>query len=280
MYNSPRNCFKLLAALFWVFTLSACQPDDDIGPKPSEFTKAQREELGTLVNNAIATNDRDFSILPNTPPYDIAYEHVQRLYGQAFDAIQKDIHSPSTDRWNSETPWEVHILVDNQKNAFILPGGDLYITTGMLKVLTAENQLYFIMAFELILMNEKFLFNRLLNTFNTTILVDMISGSPSPNGATPNSIAMTLKDLDFLEEDLLQVDEQAIQLICETSIWNPTGLISIYASSIDEYIPWIENRDYPGRVSRIEQLFLQEENSCGVVLESGSYHEKVISNIP
>ncbi len=278
MYFAPRNCLKYLVLLVLALSLPACQPDDGVGIKPSEFTKAQREDLGDLVQAAISNNTRDFSILPNTPPFDIAYEHINRLYSQAYDALQKDSHSPSSDRWNSERPWETHILLDDQKNAFILPGGHLYITSGLLKSLESEHELYFIMAFELSLMNEKYLFNRLLNNFNTTILIDMISGSPSPNGATPNSIALALSDFQYDEEDLLETDEKTIELICETSIWDPTGLIPIYVSTLDELTPWITNRDYPGRISRLDQL--KKQMGCGAILGNGTFEEKVVSNIP
>lgn len=281
MYCPPQNCLKnYLALLLLALAITSCKPGADDEIKPSDFTKVQRETLGDIIQNAITNNDREFTILPNIPPYDAAYQYLQRLYGQAYDAIQKDIHSPSADRWDNERPWEVHLLLDNQKNAFILPGGHLYLTTGMLKALKSEHELYFIMAFELTLMNEKYLFNRILNSFNTTILVDMISGSPSPNSATPNSLALALSEFDYVEEDILETDEQTIQLICETSIWDPTGLLPIYTSSIDEAVPWIDNRDYPGRVSRVTQLPFQGENSCGIVKESGEYADKVLSNLP
>ncbi len=278
MYFAPRNCLKYLVLLVLALSLPACQPDDGVGIKPSEFTKAQREDLGDLIQSAIANNTRDFSILPNVPPFDIAYEHINRLYSQAHDALQKDSHSPSSDRWDPERPWKTHILLEDQKNAFILPGGHFYITSGLLKALETEHELYFIMAFELSLMNEKYLFNRLLNNFNTTILIDMISGSPSPNGATPNSIALALSEFQYDEEDLLETDEKTIELICETSIWDPTGLIPIYVSTLDELSPWIINRDYPGRISRLDQL--KKQMGCGAILGNGAYEEKVTSNIP
>ncbi|MEL6636564.1 MAG: M48 family metalloprotease [Bacteroidota bacterium] len=268
-----------LALLALVGLLPACTPEDDDLIRPSEFTKTQREALGDLVEGAIQSNTREFSLLPNLAPYDEAYDYLHQLYSQAYDDLRRDRYSPTDDRWDPERPWNLHVLLDEQKNAFVLPGGHLYLTTGLLKSIGAENELYYIMACELTLMNEKYLFNRLLNQFNTTILVDLVNGSPSPNGATPNSIAHALSTLDFEEEDLLVTDEQTIELICQTSIWDPAGLVPLYAANVERDMLWIERRDYNGRASRVGQL-AQRDGGCGIRLSNGAYAQKVLANLP
>ncbi len=280
MFSFPLSrVLPYLALLALAILTPACAPDDDDVIKPSEFTKAQREDLGDLVQGAIQSNTREYSILPDIAPYHEAYDHLRRLYSQAYDNLRRDRHSQSSDRWDTEREWQVHILLDEQKNAFILPGGHLYLTTALLKSIHAENELYYIMAFELTLMNEKYLFNRLLNQFNTTILVNLVNGSPSPNGATPNSIAQALSTIDFEEEDIFISDEKTIDLICETSIWDPSGLIPIYASNVEQDMLWIERRDYDGRASRVGQL-AQRDGGCGILVSNGEYLQKVVKNIP
>ena len=186
---------------------------------------------------------------------------------------------PPTPAGTPNAPGTSTCYSTSKKNAFVLPGGHLYLTTGLLKSIGAENELYYIMACELTLMNEKYLFNRLLNQFNTTILVDLVNGSPSPNGATPNSIALALSTMDFEEEDLLVADERTIQLICQTSIWDPAGLVPLYAANVERDMLWSERRDYNGRASRVGQL-AQRDGGCGIRLSNGAYAQKVLANLP
>ena len=200
VYDLKHLC-GLAALLLCLMTACTKPPAPTIAP--SEFTKTQREELGELLQNAIALNNEQFEILPKSPPYDTSvYWLVQRLYDQATNVMRIDHQAPSDNHWNRDRQWPVTILVSDSKNAFILPGGYIYLTTGLLKSLQEEYELYYILTFEAMLMNEGFLLDRLVSEVNTNTLSDLVNGNASPGGIPSKSLAETLSMLVFDPEDI------------------------------------------------------------------------------
>ena len=281
MYNSPLNkpIGFLPGLILLLLIFSNCRSSEDDLVRPSEFTKEQRESLGDIIQSAIKLDSRDFAILPNIAPYDEAYQVATKLYDQVTNAMRLDRQSPSNNRWNTQRDWEIGILISEEQNAFILPGGHLYITTGFLKALQSEHELYYLLAYEANLMNEKFLLNRLFSTYNTSTLLDIVNGPLGQSDVSPKEIALTLAHMNYEEEDLKAADNMTIDLICQTSVFNNDGLSGIYASSLDGQIQWVANRDYPGRLSLVSQLIAQRQ-ACGQFTTEGAYEEKVLANLP
>ena len=48
-----------------------------------------------------------------------------------------------------ELPWEFHVVDDPTPNAFALPGGYIYVTRGMLTLMTSEAQLASVLGHEI-----------------------------------------------------------------------------------------------------------------------------------
>ncbi|MEM8908480.1 MAG: M48 family metalloprotease [Bacteroidota bacterium] len=279
---SLRN-LNLHLALLWMLALylPACQTEseDPIIP-PSEFSKSQREELGDRVKIAIAFENEQFPVIPNIPPYDESvYWFIQTLYNQVTNTMRIDNQSPSNDRWDLERNWEVIILDLPEKNAFIVPGGHLYLTTGLLKSLRSDHELYYILAFEASLMNEKYLLRRLISDFNTSILANIANGTPSPNGTTSKTVAEVLSQMDFDENIIPEIDEITGALICQSSRMNRMGILPILGA-VDESWVWLNTRkSYIGRSNHVLGLHT-ELSDCGSFESSGGYQEFVLDHLP
>ena len=158
-----------------ILAFSSCRKDLSI-PLSSDFTKQKREHLGDLVKVTISADPVNFPALPLSNNFDSTYWYIQKLYNQVTNAMRVDGFAPEHNRWNSIREWQVTILnQDELKTAFITPAGHLYLSTGLLKSLTKENQLYYILAFEATLMNEKFLFNRLTVSYTHLTLPTICS---------------------------------------------------------------------------------------------------------
>ena len=75
--NDPPGYIALLilSSLF-----HSCKKDAVDPIAPSEFTKAQQEELGDAIHNAILQDQSHFRILPNAVPYDTTvYWMIQKF---------------------------------------------------------------------------------------------------------------------------------------------------------------------------------------------------------
>ena len=267
---------------FSLLILSSCRNEDI--PAPSDFTKEKREQLGDLIKITIAADPTNFPVLPQTAPYDSTYWYIQKLYDQASNVYRVDGKSPSNDRWDKTRNWQVTILdLEDEKTAFIAPGGHLYISTGLLQSLEAEYELFYILTFEATLMHERYVFNRLINEYNTTTLNNFVMGIPSdPGMPTLEDVAMMIGEIDFDEEMTKEVDHKSVSLICQSSIFDRTGIISIADRLDPDETKWMQTRktyDYRDQTDYILNLPLESGDNCGDFQTNGGYHRFVLNRL-
>ena len=268
-----------LLTLFAILLLhTACQKDSDPPTiAPSEFTKDQRVILGEKVQIALAFDDENFPVLPKIPPYDTSiYWYTQTLYNQVTNSLRVDNQSSSTNRWDPNREWEITIVDFPQKNAFVIPGGNLYLTTGLLRSLDTEHQLYYILAFEAQLMNERFLLTNLIREFNTNTLANVANGQPSPNGTTSQTLAQAIANLNFEQETVIEVDEITADLICKSSRMDRLGILPLLDLADDDWI-WLNTRTSYSNRSDYIQNQIGENLDCGTFKTNGGYQRYVLN---
>jgi len=266
----------ILILLPLILCISCLQEYEEPIIPPSQFTKAQREALGKEIKIAIAFNEQ-FVELPNIPPYDTSiYDYIQTLYNQVTNQMRLDRQSPSNNRWSSGRTWEITILQHPEKNIFVLPGGNLYLTTGLLRALESENELYYLLAFEATLMNEKFLFHKIINTFNTNMLSKIADGYSRRNEPSAADIVDIIDKLDFDNAQTREVDQLTTSLICRSSIMDPLGIARLSEINDNTWY-WLDYRsNYPGRAEYIQRIIDRSTETCGDFTTNGNYSRLVL----
>ncbi|MEM6964709.1 MAG: hypothetical protein AAF573_08095 [Bacteroidota bacterium] len=272
----------LLFLISGLLFFTSCRKEDI--PAPSEFTKEKREQLGDLIKVAIASDQSKFPQLSQTGLHDSTYWYVQKLYNQAINVLRNDGQSPSHDRWDKSRAWQVTILnIDDEKTAFVTPGGHLFISTGLLKSLEKEYELYYILTFEATLMHERFVLNRLINEYNTTTLENLIQGVPQSAGMpTLNDVAATIGELQFDENMTMEIDQRVVSLICKSSIFDRTGIISIMDNLEPNDTKWMQTRqsyDYRDQIDFIVNLPVDAGDDCGNFRSNGGYQKFVLDRL-
>jgi len=280
--NTRRGLWTTILMISLAFVLLySCAPayEEPIIP-PSQFTKYQREALGDKVKIAIAFEDERFPVLPDIPPYDTTvYKFVQTLYDQATNEMRIDRRSPQNNKWNPDRPWKITILNLPEKNIFVIPGGGIYLTTGLLRSLETEHELYYLLAFEASLMNEKFLFYQLINRINTNALTKIVDGSARRDDPSADDIVALIDSLEFEADQVIALDKLTLDVICNTSIMDPMGIARI-ADQIDNDWFWLDYRtNYIGRKDRLQLLLDEQEESCGDFRTNGNYARYVLSRL-
>jgi hypothetical protein len=258
-----------------ILLFSACDKQPDV-PDLEEFTRADREKLGEFIEWEI-TNDGTFSVLPQTTPYDSLYWYTQTLYNQATNIMRRDKQSPANNRWEQNVDWTISIFNDTEKTAFVLPGGSLYLSTGLLKSLEREYELYYFLAFEANIMHEDFLLKRLVREYNSITLRNVISGSAPANSTTLDIITEELPGLVFETETVESIDRLTLQTICQTSIYDRVGLAPFLLNSDNADATWLETRkSYNGRTQHLQSIELEGGSDCGNFKGDGLYEKYVL----
>lgn len=252
-----------------------CQDNSLQVPTKDEFTKEKRESLGKMISNDIASN---FSILPEDEPYDSLYWYTQTLYNQATSIMLLDKQSPVDNRWNPEREWKVRIINDeNLKHAFTLPGGDIYLTTGLLNCLDREHELFYLLTFEALLMHEGYILNRLIEEYNSLTINNLIEGRDTGNEITLEDIAADLPELVFENSVVELCDRETVASICNTSILEPTGINTLLLDASIINSEWLDSRpSYGGRSSKVLDFANDNAGDCGSSTGMGNYQTFVL----
>ncbi len=265
------NPFQLLLSVFLLLALASCREDIEPIIKPSEFDKPLRERLGEELKLAIAANRQVFPLLPDMPPYQSTiYAYVRDLYQQATREMQLDRRSPDINRWNQARTWQVRIIESDIRNAFVIPGGDFYITTGFLKSLQQEYQLYYIMVFEAVMMQDRHLLDRMIEEYGTQDLYQIARGKASAKGLDSKLANL---EMDPVLVELL--DEKTANIICKTSSFDRRGILPLI-EAVDDPCRWLELRpSYTNRSVKISTDMAGDED-CGDFRTNGGYEEQVL----
>jgi len=263
--------FICLSALF-----SGCK--EPIEPPSSEsITKPDRENLGKRLLGLMQNRPVDYPILENAGQDTLVYQFVQTLYNQATAMMRLDLNSPASNRWSQERDWSVYILDrDELIDAFSLPGGDLFITTGFLKNLEREYELFYLLSFEANLINEKYLLNRMVSEYNTVNLRSIIDGAVESNGIAAAQIMKDAIEFVFNESEVGDIDAVTVSSICNTSVYRGDGVTEIIAHEAGMTNYWLQKRmSYSGRGAATVDL-AEETGNCGSLRTTGAYQEFVL----
>jgi hypothetical protein len=274
---ASREVWRILFLPFWALLFTTCQGDLPEVPTQDQFTKQKLEKLGDILFPEVLSNH---AFLPQIPPFDTSvYWFVQTLYDQATNAMHLDKESSPDNRWTEGRQWRITIIKnDAVRHAFTLPGGDFFITTGMLRSFENEYELYALISFEAVLMNEGHLLKRLTREYNSLTLLNLIEGRATANQITGDIIAEELPELVYEEASIELADRQMVSSVCETSVFDPRGLAPFLLEPAFSDALWMETRpSYAGRTVAIADAATTSAGSCGTLKGNGKYQRYVLN---
>ena len=153
--------------------------------------------------------------------------------------------------------WEVRIVNSEELNAFCLPGGFIFFTTGILKKLETDSELAAVMAHEMIHADRKHGLKMAAESEKVTlgaIAVMLLSG-----GAAAPIILAQMAQVAITSSYTLELESEADRLGLEALIksgYSPTGMITLferfmaeeYKQPIHEYGIYMNHPDSPKRL--------------------------------
>ncbi len=242
--------------LFLMMGFAACESDD--GPDTlvrihkDEFSLEDQQIIGREVKNYMIKNPLLFPMLDRTT-YSEVYNYVDVLMGTLINT--------TTISTREDFEWEVVILQDDEiRSAFAAPGGKIFIYTGLLKFIKAENELMTILAHEIAYVESQKLMNYLAAKYSKDLffLGDILLGNEVDG---MNELCNYLKDLIYSPEEVIVADDFAIDLICPFQ-YNALGMKSILddAADFSSEILWLNVR--PSAANRVENI-IAKADICG-----------------
>lgn len=162
--------FKV-APLFFVLgllILNSCVPG---GSAMNVFSIQDDIALGKQTAEQIASVPNEYPVLDRAR-YPEAYRHLQRITDNILNSGQV--------QYRNEFEWKLHIIHDdNTLNAFVTPGGYIYVFTGLIKYLDTEDELAGVMGHEIAHADRRHSTNTLTKQYGVAALIGAIAGENS-----------------------------------------------------------------------------------------------------
>jgi len=132
------------------------------------------------------------------------------------------------------------------------------------------------MAFEAANVSNKHLLNHLISEYSTLTLLNI---TEQPSDFHPEDLEAIVnhikKDLAYEEVIVQEIDKETAEVICETSIFDRLGIISLL-DILDTREQWLDTR--PSYRNRLEYLNTLQVNDCGSIKSTGAYKKMVLNN--
>ena len=159
--------------------------------------------------------------------------------------------------------WEVRLVNSEELNAFCLPGGFIFFTTGMIQKLDTDSELAAVMAHEMIHADQKHSLRMAAESNKVTLgalAVMLLSG-----GAMAPMVLAQVAQVAITSSYTMELESEADRLGLEALIksgYSPTGMITLferfmaeeYKQPIHEYGIYMNHPETPKRLSNAVKM--------------------------
>jgi predicted Zn-dependent protease len=220
----------------------------------AEYSKEVEKELGQSVNDV----------------------QIQNYIDSVGQKIARVCHSP-------EVGFSYKAIDHNSVNAFALPGGYIYVTTGMLKELNNESQLAAIFGHETAHVTARHIAQRMTMDFLIGIGFSVASSRAPSSAMRVADIVNQLEGMSFSRKQERQADTVGLDYLVKAG-YSANGMIETMEilERQSEYRPIEFFSTHPSPENRIgyirEDIYNNRYGSSGVV-GSGEYAENVTERL-
>ena len=264
-------CFLLMFSMIF---LNSCRPDPSedivVGESKDEFDMEDQVVIGDAITEAIKNPIYGFDVLDRAD-FQGVYNHLNSLLGQVVNT--------ATVQRRTDFNWNITILKDDEQvNAFVAPGGHLFIYTGMLKYLEGEHELVGVIAHEVAYADSDMLINRMREEFGSKKLSKILSNDQERENIILQ-MSEDLRDVVYSREDIEQADDFCTEIICEF-LWDGKGLLSVLqrGSNLSRPIDWLQSKPADDhRNFRLQAKIQARGGDCG--MPDSTFQERYLDTV-
>jgi predicted Zn-dependent protease len=196
----------------------------------------QEEKLGDLFRSLVQS---EFKVIENTTA-DSALQVITNRLVKALDS--------------THYRYQFVILKNNQVNAFTIPGGNIYVFSGLMEFCETPEELAAVLSHEIGHVEKRHVVSKLVKELSLTVLLSTLSGGD------PGAFAQVLKQLlgsNFDREQESEADQFGLQLLEKAKI-SPKMLAKFFQRLNDKDLDYDESLElvmsHPHNNKRIEQV--------------------------
>lgn len=234
------------------------------------FTLQDDIALGEQVRSEIESDSSGMELLDST-----AYP---KIYGYLY-GIRDSLLNSGQVHYKTEFPWRIRIIKDDSTlNAFCAPGGYIYIYTGILKYLDAEDQLAGVLGHEMGHADLRHSTRQLTKMYGVQTIISLIAGDRE----LVRQVTSSLIGLSFSRTHEKEADECSVRYLCPTHYNSDAGALFFEKISKEGGVrpPEILST-HPDPGNRVEAYRTHKQTyGCIGELNQAERYQKMIQTLP
>lgn len=237
----------LLTSLLIVSLMSSCSGLKNTWRNLNLFPAEQDIELGRQVDSQIVADPAQYPILEREKNVGI-YRFVEKIRDQILEngKIQ----------YKDQFIWDLKIIDDDTTlNAFVTPGGYIYVYTGLLEFLDSQDELAGVMGHEIAHADQRHSTKQLTKVLGVSILADAVLGERD----ALEQVITGLFQLSFSRTHETEADTYSVEYLCETPYY-AAGAAGFFRKLEGQPSPPEFLSTHPNPSNRVENLEAQREN--------------------
>lgn len=197
----------LIFAAAAMVALASCNKNpDDKGI--NIFSIEDDKELGASFHTEISGNPTEYPILDRTQ-YAASYAYLEGIRDKILNSGQVF--------YKDDFEWNVYIIQDDATlNAFVTPGGYIYVYTGLMKYLETEHALAGVMGHEIAHADRRHTTDQLTTAYGVNLVASALLGNASEREATIAEMAAGIALLAYGRGKESEADEYSVNYLCPT----------------------------------------------------------------
>lgn len=208
---------KIILPFFALLLFSTLSCNMKNGQGLNFFSIQDDIEMGKKFSQEIEKDKQNYPILPEKGNEE-AYSYIRGL--------TKKILNSGEVAYKNEFEWQVKIIKDDKTlNAFAVPGGYLYVYTGLIKYLDSEDQLAGVMGHEIAHAALRHSTQQMTKIYGLDAMRAVLTGNQE--GGTLSQMALSVISLGFSRKHESQADEYSVRYLCPTE-YNAAGAAGFF----------------------------------------------------
>lgn len=216
--------------------------------------------------------------LKNSPNFTILDSVKNAPVYNYIEEVRDKILTSDDIKYKKEFSYDVTIINDtNTLNAFVTPGGQIYVYTALIKFLDSESEMAGVLAHEIAHAENRHSVIQMASQVGTSLLISLVL-----NGDYSQLLNMGAKllFLKFSRSDEKEADEYAVQYLNDTE-YDPRGVAGFFQKMIkeekDAKVPAFLST-HPASQDRIEDILQKWKELGSKEGEKGiQRHKKVVN---
>jgi predicted Zn-dependent protease len=252
------NRLSLSALVLLVVTSLSCSQIKTGWNNINLFTPEQDIELGKQVSEEILANPKEYPVLDRSQNLAI-YQYVEK--------IRDEILSTGKIQYKQQFAWDLKIIDnDSTLNAFVTPGGYIYVYTGILSFLESQDELAGVLGHEIAHADQRHSTKQLTKVLGVAILADAVLGERD----ALEQVVTALFQLSFSRTNETEADSYSVEYLCQTPYY-AAGAAGFFKKMEGQPTPPEFLSTHPNPSNRVKNLEAQRtEMGC-----TGNEHYRI-----